>query len=198
MHLQHSIYENKSNLPAFEGQFLNAIPHWCGEHSSPYCKHEQDTNEKVLSKEAAAALKEVFTDYSKEAEKYIDCFNTCQNESFNNLITVYAPKGVYWKYYDYLVCLAVLHQNEGVKFRKQLFPEILEALAHLCQYADWPAHIHEDYRIKAEDVPAKASRPKNATAVDQEYDAANNACARKCRKCTNVHRKPIHSNKKKT
>jgi len=44
---------------------------------------------------------------------YTNARSTADVESFNNVITIYAPKRLHFKHYDMRVALAVLHWNEN-------------------------------------------------------------------------------------
>jgi hypothetical protein len=46
---------------------------------------------------------------------YINARSTADVESFNNVITIYAPKRLHFKYYKMRVALAVLHWNENCR-----------------------------------------------------------------------------------
>ena len=131
-HFYEAIKNSKTDVEEFCAIFLNGINHWMDMHDSPYCKHTIDLtvkkSKKPLSENAAEKLKPIMQEFANEAIQYIKGYNTCENESFNNLITYYAPKGIYWgNKYDMLVGLAVLHHNEGEKFRVNLLSTIMSA-----------------------------------------------------------------------
>eukprot|EP01114_Cavostelium_apophysatum_P011883 TRINITY_DN26436_c0_g1_i1.p1 TRINITY_DN26436_c0_g1~~TRINITY_DN26436_c0_g1_i1.p1 ORF type:complete len:154 (-),score=13.77 TRINITY_DN26436_c0_g1_i1:2-463(-) len=68
----------------------------------------------------------LLNEFAAEGDKLVHGTHTCFNESFNNLITRYAPKGIFYgKSYPLWVDLAVLHHNEGTSFRNSLFEELM-------------------------------------------------------------------------
>ena len=106
-------------------------------------------------------LEEVVLEFAEEGDKYITCVNTCENESFNNLITLYAPKGIHFgSTYDLLVALAILHHNCGKQtFMKDTFTEVLQASEHPKHFQGFPTTLDEDLVVNVEDLPVQL-RPK--------------------------------------
>lgn len=125
-------------------------------------------------------------EFKHEGKKYIECVNTCENESFNSLITLYAPKGVFWgKTYDFRVGLAILHHNEGSGFKYKLLKEILNGIENPHQIKDLLTN-DKDLFIHEEDLP----QPKKTTTEVEIGNNSNSTIEKKqrkpriCRKCS--------------
>jgi hypothetical protein len=82
------------------------------------------------------------------------------NESFNSLIPLYAPKGVYWsQMYEFSVNLTVLHYNEGEQFRIDLKEKLMKGVQQPYSVANLP-ETELNMQISTTDIPANVVRRK--------------------------------------
>lgn len=127
---------------------------------------------------------EVVNEFAAEGDKYITCLNTCQNESFNNLITLYAPKGVFYgSNYDLHVALAVLHNNIGKNtFRQQLYDKIINTKQDDWKEQSTTAVLDEDLTINDEDLP-ETLRKRNTNIITSSSENKTPRKSPECKSC---------------
>lgn len=191
-HWKRCLYNNKNDLERFQTEFACGYAHYTGEHSG--CTHPPTQKfPEIKRPEDQKKLEEILDHWADEGKQSINHKHTCWNESFNSLITDYAPKGVAFSQstYEAKVACAVLHNNEGVSFRERLVPVLMDALKN-SRFVQFPLR-DLDVEINPEtDLPANCKQAKKLDTVppieyggeaDDEKEPKKNRKTPQCRTC---------------
>lgn len=141
------------------------LAHWCGDHNNctDHAPEWKSKYQPLSNASTIAWLRSLMVEFVDEAPQFVHSFNTCLVESFNYLITEYSAKGAGEAVMHTTgVACAILHCNEGVKFRTSIFDLILHCSKNPKLVQQF--QVIEDEEVTEEDIPKP--KPSNSGSAD--------------------------------